>query len=110
VALLGDGSLAELPGGVEDYLARRARAKAAAAAPERTPAAARTGDTRAARKELTRLERDIAKYEKQEAVLHAKLAEQATDYAAVATLDAELRQVVTAREAAEEAWLQLSDG
>jgi len=105
VALLGDGKLAELPGGVEEYLARR-RAAAPAAV---VPATAKVGDTRAARKELTRLEREIAKYEKQEAALHVKLAEQATDYAAVADLDAQLRTVVAAREAAEEAWLALSD-
>ena len=105
VALLGDGKLAELPGGVEEYLARR-RATAPAAVAAAQP---KTGDTRAARKELTRLEREIAKYEKQEAALHVKLAEQATDYAAVADLDAQLRTVVSAREAAEEAWLALSD-
>jgi len=105
VALLGDGKLAELPGGVEEYLARR-RATAPAAVATVQP---KTGDTRAARKELTRLEREIAKYEKQEAALHVKLAEQATDYAAVADLDAQLRTVVSAREAAEEAWLALSD-
>jgi ATP-binding cassette subfamily F protein uup len=104
VALLGDGSLAELPGGVEEYLARRAASITEQVAQVRGS----KGDSRAARKELTKLEREIARYEKQEATLHTKLAEQATDYSAVAELNAELRRAVAAREAAEEAWLELS--
>ena len=105
VALLGDGSVAALPGGVDEYLARRA---STIAAPEADRRAAK-GDTRAARKELTRLEREIARLEKRETVLHDELATHAADYGRVAELDAQLRQVVADREAAEEAWLSLSD-
>ena len=103
VAMLGDGSLAALPGGIEEYLARRAPATA-------TPAKrASKGDSRAARKELIRLERQIATLEKREKALHGALATHATDFATVAELDAELRAVMADREAAEEQWLQLSD-
>jgi ATP-binding cassette subfamily F protein uup len=105
VALLGDGSLAALPGGVDEYLARRAATVTAAADDRRE----RRGDTRAARKELTRLERRIDTLHKQEAKLHDQLAGHATDYAKVAELDAELRTVVAEREAAEEQWLALAD-
>ena len=105
VALLGDGSLAALPGGVDEYLARRAAAQTAVADDRRE----RRGDTRAARKELTRLERRVETLHKQEARLHAELAEHATDYAKVAELDARLRELVGEREAAEEAWLLLAD-
>jgi ATP-binding cassette subfamily F protein uup len=105
VALLGDGSLAALPGGIDEYLERRA----AAAQPASTDRRAAKGDTRAARKELTRLERQIAQYEKREATLHEQLAQHATDFSKVASLDAELRAVVGEREAAEDRWLDLSD-
>jgi ATP-binding cassette subfamily F protein uup len=105
VALLGDGSLAALPGGVDEYLARRAAA-AGAVADERRE---RRGDTRAARKELTRLERRVETLQKREATLHEQLAQHATDYAKVADLDANLRSVVAEREAAEQAWLALAD-
>ncbi|HEX3336735.1 MAG TPA: ABC-F family ATP-binding cassette domain-containing protein [Jatrophihabitans sp.] len=105
VALLGDGSLAALPGGVEEYLARR-RAAAAAASDERRE---RRGDTRAARKELLRLERRVETLHNREARLHEQLATHATDYAKVAELDAELRTVMAEREAAEEEWLTLAD-
>lgn len=105
VALLGDGSLAALPGGVDEYLARRS----AAAGSNSDDRRERRGDTRAARKELTRLERRVATLQKRERTLHDQLATHANDYATVAELDAELRAVVGEREAAEHAWLELAD-
>jgi ATP-binding cassette subfamily F protein uup len=108
-ALLGDGSLAALPGGVEEYLARRAAAGAAPAADNRPGAATPAAEARLARKELARLERRVATLEAREAELHAALAAHATDYQRVAELDAELRAVNADREATETAWLDLSD-
>ena len=43
------------------------------------------------------------------AAVQAELAAHATDFSRVAALDAELRDVVAEREAAEEAWLSLAD-
>ena len=104
LALYGDGTLRDLPGGIDEYLARvRPAVEGAAAKREKS------GDTRAARKELTRLERLIERLERDEARIHAALAESATDYAAVGSLDAELRDVQAKKSAAEEAWLSLSD-
>ncbi len=105
VALMGDGSLAALPGGVEEYLRRRAAAQRAESDVRRE----RKGDSRTARKELTRLERQIASLERRERGLHDELAHNATDFGRVAELDAQLRAVVADREAAEQAWLELSD-
>jgi ATP-binding cassette subfamily F protein uup len=126
VALLGDGSLAALPGGVDEYLARRRASLAASTAtltgPARTtePDAATPGsgpapdamspaEIRLARKELARLEREVAKLERRQVELHTALAEHATDYARIAVLDTELREVTAAKERAEHAWLELSD-
>jgi ATP-binding cassette subfamily F protein uup len=108
VALLGDGSLPALPGGVDEYLARRAGVVAAdaAAADDRRE---RRGDTRAVRKELTRLERRVESLRKRAAELHDELVTHATDYARVAELDAELRRVDADRDAAEDAWLTLAE-
>jgi ABC transport system ATP-binding/permease protein len=112
VALLGDGRLAALPGGIEDYLARRRAAREAEAGGGGARRGA-TGDTRAdakaARRELTRLERRIATLEKQEASLHAQLAEHATDHEQVLELDTRLRELGTEREQAESAWLELAE-
>ena len=111
VALLGDGSLAALPGGVQEYLGRRRASRATA--PRLAGDRQRGGDTRAearaARRELTRLERRIAELDRREAALHGELAEHATDHVRVSQLDAELRVVAADREAAETAWLELTE-
>ncbi|MEO6704069.1 MAG: ABC-F family ATP-binding cassette domain-containing protein, partial [Jatrophihabitantaceae bacterium] len=107
VALLGDGSVAALPGGIDDYLARRAVTLQAEAEP--AARAERKADPRAARKEIARIEREISKLERREAVLHGALAEHATDYARISELDAELRTVIADKHAAEERWLELSE-
>src|SRR5258706_1715733 len=101
MALYGDGALRDLPGGVDEYLAR------ATAAPAAAPKRERSGDTRAARKELVRLERLVERLERDEAKLHVAMAAAATDYEAVGRLDAELRDVAAKRAAAEEEWLAL---
>ena len=103
VALLGDGSLAALPGGIDEYLARRSGPDAEA--DRRT----NKGDSRVARKELARLERRVAQLDKREAALHDELATHATDFAKVAELDEQLRAVVAERETTEEQWLALAD-
>ncbi len=109
VALLGDGSLAALPGGVDEYLALRRARRAPTASPSAAKGPSSAADARTARKELARLERQVATLDKQESALHAQLAEHATDYEKIAELTTKLREVTGAREAAEQAWLELSD-
>jgi ATP-binding cassette subfamily F protein uup len=103
------GTLAALPGGVDEYLALRAAARAPQATLTDSERRERKGDTRAARKELARLERQIATLTKRETDLHAALAEHATDYGRVAELDAQLRAAIAEREQLEESWLELSE-
>jgi ATP-binding cassette subfamily F protein uup len=116
-ALLGDGSLMSMTGGIDEYLRRRATGGGRPAGPSSGPAAGsagRTGDTRAEErnrtKELTRLERLIARLDKRESTLHGQLADAATDHAKVLQLDAELREVLAEKMAAEDAWLELAEG
>ncbi|WP_327293333.1 ABC-F family ATP-binding cassette domain-containing protein [Streptomyces sp. NBC_01198] len=108
-ALLGDQSLRMLPRGVDEYLERR-RAIAEAAAPP-APAAREkpAGDTRMAKKELQRIERQLDKVGDKEKVLHARITEHATDFAKVAEIDAELRALREEREDLEMRWLELAD-
>ncbi|MFN8076778.1 MAG: ABC-F family ATP-binding cassette domain-containing protein [Kineosporiaceae bacterium] len=116
VAVLGDGRIRDLPGGVEQYLELRlAQLGAAAAQPSAAssvasaPAGPSGADVRAARKELTRIERQMQKITAQEEKLHAQMAEQATDHAAILSLDAKLRALVAEREALEEEWLAAAE-
>ncbi|WP_199422994.1 ABC-F family ATP-binding cassette domain-containing protein [Actinotalea solisilvae] len=121
VALLGDGRLRDLPGGVEQYLALRREAPsraAGAAGPEEDGAAPDAGaagpggpaaapsaaDVRAARKEVARIDRRLARIAAREVELHEQLAAGATDHTLVQRLDAELRELAAEREALEEEW------
>ena len=106
--MFGDGRLVHLPGGVDEYLARIAPGTSgpAAASTASPPGPAKSStDSRAAQKELTRLERTLSKLDDRAAKLHAQMAEQASDYAKITLLDEELRVVTAERSRIEEAWL-----
>ena len=108
VGLLNDGSVRDLPGGVDEYLAlvenRSATAPAAAAAQRSDAAVARD-----ARKELTRLERAISKLDDRIEKLHAELATAATDYEAVTALHAKLQAVESEKAELEASWLEFAE-
>jgi ATP-binding cassette subfamily F protein uup len=106
-SLMGDGSVAALPGGVDEYLRKR---KKSVSAPSSQPSPRKSGgDTRAAKKELGRVEREIGRLDQREAKLHAALAEKAADYTAVAQLDEELQAMQAQKADLEERWLELSE-
>ncbi|MEU6344764.1 ABC-F family ATP-binding cassette domain-containing protein [Streptomyces sp. NPDC046977] len=108
-ALLGDATLRMLPRGIDEYLERR-RAVVEAAAPAPAPAKPKGGgDSRAAKKELQRIERQLDKVSERESKLHAAIAENATNFEKVAELDMELRSLGTEREELEMRWLELAD-
>jgi ATP-binding cassette subfamily F protein uup len=117
---MGDGSLAALPGGVEEYLARRAAGEAALpsagpVAPPGSPAlplhvsARSAAEVRAARKEAGRLERRMLKLDADEKVLHQQLAAAAADYAKAAELDAQLRALRAEKDQIEAEWLAAAE-
>lgn len=136
VALLGDGRIAFLGGGVAEYLERSRARRAAAAAPAPFPGASRptggpapgtrassgaasqSGDSgklapgsaaeRNARKELQRLDRQMEKAAAREAALHEQMAANAADYEKVAGLGAELSAVQDETAGLEERWLEVA--
>ncbi|HEY4003798.1 MAG TPA: ABC-F family ATP-binding cassette domain-containing protein [Pseudonocardia sp.] len=121
VALFGDGRITHLPGGIEEYLARRAAAVSASSAPAGQPtgppavqpassgSASSSAERRDAQKEARRLERRMDTLTVREGELHAALAEAATDPTRLLTLDAELRSVVSERAQVEEQWLAAAE-
>jgi len=113
-ALLGDGTVRELPGGIEEYLAlRRAEVDRTAGSPatvQRSSSAEAgavrsSGDVRAARKSMSRLEREMGALERDEASIHDQMAAHATDHARIGELAARLREVGDRRQQVEEEWL-----
>ncbi|GAA1137771.1 ABC-F family ATP-binding cassette domain-containing protein [Ornithinicoccus hortensis] len=122
VALLGDGSLRDLPGGVEQYLELRRRQEAVRSAPARpaggaapaAPAGAQPegpspAQAREARKALARVEKALDKLHARQAQLHERMAEAATDPEALADLTAELAEVTAQEEALEAEWLEAAE-
>ena len=129
VALLGDGRVRDLPGGVAQYLQLRAAmppttgyAVPAPSAPG-APSGAETGtaagarastgpsqiELREARKELARVERALARLAEREERVHAQMAREATDHVAVLRLNADLRAIVDERDDLEMAWLAAAE-
>ncbi|TYL45369.1 ABC-F family ATP-binding cassette domain-containing protein [Nocardioides sp. BGMRC 2183] len=122
-ALLGDGQIAMLPRGVEEYLERREAALASEAAAAAAAAAAPTGSTgtaaakaragsaeeRAARKTLARLDKVLARLAEQEAGLSEQLAAHATDPDRLAELGRELAALHEEKEHAELEWLEAAE-
>jgi ATP-binding cassette subfamily F protein uup len=115
VALLGDGKVTHLPGGIEEYLQRRAAAQesvtgsAAASRPAAPKSVSNAAEQRSARKEAARLERRMEALAATEERLHAQLAEAATDPARLMELDRELKAVVAERESVELDWLAAAE-
>ncbi len=127
-ALLGDGSLAMLPRGVEEYLERRRASQGSGTPGAGSPGAVTAGgaggapgtgsaggsgvgtaEVREARKTMQRLERQVARLQDDERRLHDQLAAHAHDFERLASLDAELRVLVARREALEEEWLEVAE-
>ncbi|QIK65361.1 ABC-F family ATP-binding cassette domain-containing protein [Nocardioides sp. HDW12B] len=127
-ALLGDGSLAMLPRGVEEYLERRRASQGGGTPGAGSPGSVTTGgpglgprngsvagsgvgtaEVREARKTMQRLERQVAKLQGDERRLHDQLAAHAHDFERLASLDAELRALVARREELEEEWLEVAE-
>jgi ATP-binding cassette subfamily F protein uup len=115
-ALLGDGSLRMLPGGVDEYLARR-RAGAgvvgeAASSRDGTADAVPRSDAaqqREARKHLARIERQLATLSARADELHRQMAAHASDYQKLAAIDADLRTLLAEKNALEETWLTAAE-
>ncbi len=121
VALLGDGAVRDLPGGVEQYLDLRHAARVAAAAAasggargSASPAAAgRSGpsaaELREAKKDLIRIERQLSRISAQEDRIHLEMAAKAADHTAVIGLNDKLRAIVDERETRELEWLSVAE-
>jgi ABC transport system ATP-binding/permease protein len=115
VALLGDGKLSFLGGGIDEYLGRRGavpRTGAAAGMATRDGSRGAGGgsrDRRMAKKELQRLERQIDRLGQREKELTEELAARASDYAALIDLGARLREVQADKELLEEQWLAVAE-
>jgi ATP-binding cassette subfamily F protein uup len=114
-ALFGDGKITHLPGGIEEYLARRQGHQLGNQKPQNgvagTTSAAKVSaaERRAASKELSKLERRLKVLDDKEKKLHDALAAAATDPQKLMTLNAELKSVAAEKDEVEARWLETSE-
>ncbi len=126
-ALLEDGQISMLPGGVDEYLSRRAseqerardergssasEGRASDAAEGRSRASASkpgSSEERAARKTMARLDKQLAQVAEREAELNALVAEAGSDYERLAELGVLIQAVTDEREALELEWLEAAE-
>jgi ATP-binding cassette subfamily F protein uup len=124
-ALLGDGQVSMLPGGVEQYLASRRPGAPAVPPPdgpsasgpaEQPPGAAavarpRTGsaEERTARKAIARIDKQLERIAEREAALNAEIEQHLSDHDALARLSGQLRELAEEREALEAEWLEAAE-
>ncbi|MBV8994375.1 MAG: ABC-F family ATP-binding cassette domain-containing protein [Pseudonocardiales bacterium] len=109
VALLGDGRITHLPGGIEEYLTRYRPAPEQVAALPAATGSTPAAQLRVARKELARLERQLERLAGREAELQQQIVQRAADPAAFRELDSELRAVLAAKDDLETRWLEVAD-
>lgn len=127
LALLGDGKIRDLPGGVDQYLQLRrgaasgegmgARPLAADSPNGTTAAAGQDGpspeEARQAKKDLTRIERQMTKTSSQIEKINQQMSEAGSkasvDFEKMSDLDAKLRELQTEQESLEEQWLAAAE-
>jgi ATP-binding cassette subfamily F protein uup len=107
-----DGRLRHLPGGVDEYLRLAAHSAGAPEAARATPKpeAMSGAQRRAAEKELTSVDRQLARLADRIAAKHVELADHdQSDHVAITRLTAELRALEDEVGALESRWLELSE-
>lgn len=126
-ALLGDGAITHLPGGIDEYLSRRDQAERVGdpgrghTAPQDTapaPAAAAGSSTsggldqataRDLRKQLQRLEKQLESLRRKQSTLAAELAGVGDDYLRAAEIDTALGAVNDELASVETQWLEVAE-
>ena len=124
-ALLGDGQISMLPGGVDEYLHRRLVTSAPIQPADRAvagPPAAPTGhsevqvkprpgssEARQARKSMDRIDKQLARVAEREAELHAQVEAAGSDYERLADLGVLAHQLAEERDALELEWLEAAE-
>ncbi len=110
-ALMGDGSCVLLPGGVDQYLQFR-RDRPSGSPPMKTSVEAQSTTSaarRQARKDLARLEQQIARLDQRLTTLHDEMAVAASNYERLTELQQEVDQLGTVKVELESAWLEAAE-
>jgi ATP-binding cassette subfamily F protein uup len=110
-ALLGDGKLSMLPGGVDQYLeSRKASAAPVISTTKAAPATAKpsagSAGERQARKTVARIDKQLARITAREAELNVAMAANLTEHEKLTELARELHALAAEKEGLEVEWLE----
>ena len=108
VGLMGDGTLRDLPGGVDEYLRLRAAAEVDETKVEVKQTVSSAALARDAKKEIAKIEKQLEKARAQEADLYIAQEEFASDHEKLAEVMQELTIVHARINELEEQWLEAS--
>ena len=120
-ALMGDGQISMLPGGVDQYLeARRLTVAQETTAPSRPagtssapPGAAASGrgsaEERNARKTIARIDKQLERIASREAELHEEMAQNLSDHEKLALLTTELNGLAAEKDSLEAEWMEAAE-
>ena len=108
VGLMGDGTLRDLPGGVDEYLRLRALADSQDVKVEVKQSVSNAALARDAKKEIAKIEKQLEKARALEGELHIAQEEAATNHEKLAEVMQELANVSARIEELEEQWLLTS--
>jgi len=108
VGLMGDGTLRDLPGGVDEYLRLRALSEVDETKVETKQTVSNAALARDAKKEISRIEKQLDKARAQESDLHAAQEEFASDHEKLAEVLNELALIHARIDELEEQWLEAS--
>ena len=106
VGLLGDLTLRDLPGGIDEYLKLRGQSSQPMTTSTPKTKSSNIVEIKEVRKEIAKHERAIAKFEEQIALLQSQQAELAFDHEKLATNMEELAALTREKNLTEENWLQ----
>jgi ATP-binding cassette subfamily F protein uup len=109
-ALMGDGRLSMLPGGVDQYLASRRDGSASPAGSTEAVRVTRSkvggAEERAARKTIARIDKQLERISDREAELNEEMAAHAGDHEKLTALSADLGRLAEEKEELEVEWLE----
>jgi len=115
-ALMGDGTVALLPGGISQYLEHRRNRKTGPSKSSRVGSTSRVAEPkmgaaelRQARKNMDRLDRQMGKVRDELAALHEEMATKADDYQALVHLQTKANELDAPMTSLEEQWLETAD-
>jgi len=105
LALIGDGSIQDLPRGIDQYLELRQAINNFAG----EGGAKEKGDSRSDRKELSKIEKRIEKIDNQIVKLQEEALKCGENYKRAIEIEKELNEIATEKSEAEEAWILLAE-